>query len=254
MLHLASESDPAWAAVATRHLDDVLIDHAHCEKKAAGAALRLIFQYPDRAFLQRPLAELAREELAHYQAVIGQLEARGVAFGRQKPSAYGGKLHACLRGREPDRLLDFLLTGALIEARSCERMQHLAEALEALGAEEAPLARFYRGLLASEARHHGLYLELACECVGAAEAHARLETLGALEAEAILEPTTRVRLHGAVPRGEGGASRSEFLTQRLAEAFDRTRVRVLAHQPHAPDLAGELAESAADLDPVPLEQ
>lgn len=206
MLHLASQSDPAWAATAVAHLDDVLIDHAHCEKKAAGAALRLIFQYPDRAFLQRPLAELAREELTHYQAVIAQLEERGVAFGRQKPSAYGGKLHACLRGREPDRLLDFLLTGALIEARSCERMQRLAEALEAVGTSEAKLARFYRGLLASEARHHGLYMELACELVTPKEAHARLETLAAMEAQAILEPTTRVRLHSAVPRSESVAN------------------------------------------------
>ena len=189
MLNLAAESDPEWVERATENLDEVLLDHAHCEKKAAGGALRLLFSYPNQDYLQFPLAELAREELSHFQLLLALLEKRGVAFERQRPSPYAGKLHALVRPREPERLLDLLLTCALIEARSCERMKLLSEAQ--IGSE---LVSFYKELLASEARHHQVYLELACKLRPEAEVRKRLaalaiEELGILNAKG---PDTRL--------------------------------------------------------------
>ena len=124
---IASKTDPSWAQRALANLDELLVDHAHLERKAAGTAVRLLFQYPDRASLQAPLAALAREELAHFEEVLAQLARRGVAFGRQHPSPYPGRVRAIARAREPERLVDTLLFCALIEARSCERLGLLAE-------------------------------------------------------------------------------------------------------------------------------
>ena len=103
MLNLASQTPADWVREAASQIEEVLLDHAHCEKKAAGAALRMLFRYPQHGFLQQPIAELAREELAHYQRMLGVLEARGIPFCRQKPSAYGGRLHQLIRAPEPVR-------------------------------------------------------------------------------------------------------------------------------------------------------
>ena len=159
MLHLASETDPAWTRRALENLDAILLDHAHCEKKAASTALSLIFRYPERPALMLPLSRLAREELAHFEEVVGVLRGRGLEFRRQRPSPYASKLMEIVRKQEPLRLLDTLLCCAMIEARSCERMQLLGEALGEVG--EAGLAKLYRGLLASEARHFNSYVDLA---------------------------------------------------------------------------------------------
>jgi tRNA-(ms[2]io[6]A)-hydroxylase len=195
VLNLASQTDPDWVerVRSTRsNLDAVLLDHAHCEKKAAGTAVNLLFRYPEHPFLQVPLSQLAREELVHFEQVVRRLEERGIAFERQKPSAYGGKLHRHVRPGEPERLLDVLLVAALIEARSCERFQRLAEALES---DEPELAGLYRGLLASEARHHNVYLGLARELAEPATVSARLAELARIEAAILEEPSPRVRLH-----------------------------------------------------------
>ncbi len=94
MLNLARPTRADWVTEAVADLDEILVDHAHCEKKAAGVAVNLLFRYPEHAFLQAPLAALAREELAHFEAVLARMEARGLAFARQRSSAYGGRLHA----------------------------------------------------------------------------------------------------------------------------------------------------------------
>ncbi|MBY0400351.1 tRNA-(ms[2]io[6]A)-hydroxylase [Myxococcota bacterium] len=190
MLHLASDTDRAWLPRAWASIDEVLLDHAHCEKKAAGAAIKLLFSYPHHRFLQEPLAELAREELAHFQTILARLDARGIRYATIKPSPYGLALHAHVRRDEPDRLLDVLLISALIEARSCERFQILADGLP-----DAELAALYRTLLASEARHHGLYLDLAAELVSRSLRDARLEALARAEAEIVARPCEWVRLH-----------------------------------------------------------
>lgn len=190
MLHLASETAKDWLARAEAHLDEVLLDHAHCEKKAAGAAVKLLFSYPHQRFLQEPLAELAREELDHFQQILARLDARGVRYETIRPSPYGMALHALVRRDEPDRLLDLLLISALIEARSCERFQILAD-----GVREPELARLYRSLLASEARHHSVYLALAGRLVPPAVVDVRLAELAREEAEIIERPCDWVRLH-----------------------------------------------------------
>jgi tRNA-(ms[2]io[6]A)-hydroxylase len=190
VLNLASNTDPGWVETALSDLDELLLDHAHCERKAAGMALRLMFRYPDRPFLHDPLSRLAREELAHYEEVLRMLAARGGSIRRQRPSPYAGRLYHCVRSAEPERLVDTLLVCALIEARSCERFQLLADAIDDPG-----LRSLYSGLLASEARHHGSYLELASQVCDESSARVRLLELAEREAEIIAEPSPMVRMH-----------------------------------------------------------
>ena len=191
MLRLALATSDEWGAWARDHLPELLLDHAHCEKKAAGAALNLLFRYPEHAVLQAPLSELAREELRHFEAVLGELERLGIAFARQRPGPYAGRLHQSARSSEPGRLLDLLLCCAAIEARSCERLGLMADALD-----DSPLRTLYRGLLAAEARHHALYVELASELFDESEVRERLEHVMQCEADAIASaPTGLARLH-----------------------------------------------------------
>jgi len=190
MLSLASKTPPGWAERVLGDLDALLIDHAHCEKKAAGSAVNLVFRYPHHAFLALPLSRLAREELVHFEQVLERLAARGVAFRPQKASPYAGRLRAASRGQEPGQLVDALLCSALIEARSCERFRLLAEA-----SPDAGLADFYRGLLAAEARHHGIYLELASQLVPEAALRERLEELASHEARVLAEAPALPRMH-----------------------------------------------------------
>jgi tRNA-(ms[2]io[6]A)-hydroxylase len=190
MLNLASKTDPSWVESALSDLDELLLDHAHCERKAAGMALRLMFRYPDQPFLHDPLSRLAREELAHYEEVLRAMAVRGGSMRRQRPSPYAGRLYHCVRSAEPERLLDTLLACALIEARSCERFQLLADAVD-----DPKLSALYHGLLASEARHHGSYLELAVQASDGDSAQARLRELAQREAEIIADPTPMVRMH-----------------------------------------------------------
>ncbi len=181
MLTLASSTDPAWVARAEARLPDLLLDHAHCEKKAASMAINLIFRYQRRPGLARPLSELAREELEHFELMLTHLD----------PSPYASLLMKHVRPTEPDRLVDTLLACALIEARSCERMKLLSEHLS-----DPELRELYRSLLATEARHHRGYVQLAVDEIGREAAVARLRELAAIEAE-ILEdaPADLVRMH-----------------------------------------------------------
>ncbi len=190
MLHLAAETRPTWITEAMGALDLILLDHAHCEKKAASQALNLIFRYGDDAGLAEPLAALAQEELAHFRLVLGLLEARGLAYGRLEPSPYAERLLKSVRRAEPDRKLDLLLCSALIEARSCERMKLLSENLP-----DPELAQFYKSLLASEARHFSTYVDLAAERFGRAAVVARLDVLAQAEAAALAEPGPAPRMH-----------------------------------------------------------
>ena len=193
MLHLESATDPSWAERALAHVDEILLDHAHLEKKAAGTAVTLLFRHPEIAALQQPLAALAREELSHFEGVLRHLARRGVAFARQKPGRYAGRLHRIVRSDPEHQLLDTLLVAAVIEARSCERLGLLADALEAVDAE---LAGWYRSLLASEARHHGEYLALAEACHPAESVRERLSEIAAHEASVLADTPFEPRLHG----------------------------------------------------------
>jgi tRNA-(ms[2]io[6]A)-hydroxylase len=152
---LHSETSPVWVEQAAQHLDILLIDHAHCEKKAASTAMGLIYRYLDKYELLQKMSRLAREELRHFEQVLKLLKQRGLNYQRLKPSGYAKHLHQHVRTFEPGRLLDHLIIGAIIEARSCERFMALCPRLD------EKLANFYRSLLACESRHFKDYLSLA---------------------------------------------------------------------------------------------
>jgi tRNA-(ms[2]io[6]A)-hydroxylase len=190
MLRLAAPTDPAWAARVLAHVDEILVDHAHCEKKAASSALRLLFRYPERTALLAPLSQLAREELAHFEEVLRHLERRGVPFRHQVPSAYADGLLKAVRRDEPARLLVLLLVHGLIEARSCERLGRLAEATP-----DPALADLWRGLLASEARHHQAYAALASQVAPPDVVRERLRVLAEHEAAVLAAVPALPRLH-----------------------------------------------------------
>lgn len=196
MLHLEAITDRSWAEAACEQLPEILLDHAHCEKKAASTALSLIFRYPERPQLAVPLSRLAREELAHFEEVLAVMRARGLEFRRQRPSPYAARLMSAVRPQEPAKLLDTLLCCALIEARSCERMRLLAEVLT-----DEALVKLYRGLLACEARHFHSYVEMARELalVDEAALQRRLAELAAHEAAVLGEEPGEPRLHAAAP-------------------------------------------------------
>jgi tRNA 2-(methylsulfanyl)-N6-isopentenyladenosine37 hydroxylase len=204
MLHLAGASASDWGDRALAHIDEILLDHAHCEKKAASTALSMIFRFPELPQLMIPMSELAREELEHFEQVVALIRRRGGEFTRQEPSPYAARLMTAARTPQPARLLDLLLCAALIEARSCERMQLLARALERHGGARPghplhELFELYDGLLASEARHHATYVDLARACVEVPEAElqARLRELAEHEAAVLAAaPAEQPRMHG----------------------------------------------------------
>ena len=190
MLRLVVDTDAAWVAAANASIELLLLDHAHCEKKAASSALRIIFRYQHIPSLMRPMSELAREELEHFELVLAEMRARGFEFRRLRPSTYAARLHKAVRPHEPEALLDTLLISALIEARSCERMKLLAENLE-----DAALAELYRSLLASEARHFSLYVDLAANLYSRTDVDERLAELAEHEATVIRESEGDFRMH-----------------------------------------------------------
>lgn len=190
MLHLKAPTDTTWLAQVDSNLEEVLIDHAHCEKKAAGTALNLIFHYVEDIELCREMTEIVNEELEHFHMVVDLLNRRGIRFRRLKPSQYGNRLHALIRKNEPDRAVDRLLVAGLIEARSCERFQALAEHVS-----DHELATFYRSLFESEARHHSTYTRLAKHFAPEAMVEARLEELYDAEAEIMSEREPLARMH-----------------------------------------------------------
>lgn len=192
MLHLAQPTRPDWALYAVAHRDEILLDHAHCEKKAASTAVGMIFRYEERPELVVPLSQLAREELAHFEEVLERLHERGIPFRRLPAGGYAAGLHQAVRKTEPHRLLDNLLTCALIEARSCERMQLFGQALLPIDPE---LGRLYSGLLAAEARHFRRYVELAELYFDPSVVQARLAELAIHEAAVIGSVQVEPRLH-----------------------------------------------------------
>jgi tRNA-(ms[2]io[6]A)-hydroxylase len=190
MLSLQSASTARWLAQVDTGLDDVLVDHAHCEKKAAGVAMNLLFSYVDHVALARAMTEIVSEELEHFRLVLDLLERRGIRFKKLAPSSYGPRLHDLIRKPEPERAVDRLLVAGLIEARSCERFSLLADHVA-----DAELRDFYRSLFESEARHHATYVRLACDFQPEATVRERLHELSAREAEIIEIGDPEPRMH-----------------------------------------------------------
>ena len=190
MLRLKKETRADWISQAMPQINEILLDHAHCEKKAASMALHLMFRYPEYPQLMLPLSELAREELRHFEQVFAVMEERNIRFRRQRPSTYAGRLVSVVRKDEPHRMLDLMICACLIEARSCERMKILSETLT-----DPKLARLYRGLLACEARHHQVYIDMLETIYPREEIMERLEELATHESNVLDAPDDFVRLH-----------------------------------------------------------
>jgi tRNA-(ms[2]io[6]A)-hydroxylase len=192
---LETKTPDAWIEEACRRIPELLHDHANCELKAASTALGFIYRYPERAGLAHRMSRLAREELRHFEQVRKLLAERDVPFEHVSASRYAGTLRRSVREGEPERLIDMLIVGALIEARSCERFAALAPHLP------EDLGRFYAGLLASEARHFEHYLAFAREETGIDEEalHLRTEELKAIEAELVASPDPQFRFHSGSP-------------------------------------------------------
>ncbi|MDJ0793972.1 MAG: tRNA isopentenyl-2-thiomethyl-A-37 hydroxylase MiaE [Woeseiaceae bacterium] len=193
---LETPTPDGWLDEACERLPEMLLDHANCELKAASTALGFLYRYPERTALAQRMSRLAREELRHFEQVRSIMDDMEIPFERLSASRYAGGLREAVRPDEPYKLLDMLLIGALIEARSCERFAKIAPRLpERLG-------RFYGGLLASEARHFEHYIAFAkSECgVDENEIDTRLQELKTLEASLITEPDDEFRFHSGLPR------------------------------------------------------
>ncbi|MFM7229323.1 MAG: tRNA-(ms[2]io[6]A)-hydroxylase [Cyanobacteriota bacterium] len=187
---LASTTSEAWLQQALAHPHELLVDHAHCERKAAGAALQLLFRYPSAEDLALVLAPLIREEMEHFERVVALLQRRGVALRPLPAPPYGARLAAEVRRQEPQRQLDSFLVAGLIEARSHERLGLLARHCG-----DPELRQLWGELLASEARHFGVYWLLAEARWPRAQLSERLEQLAAVEAAALAELWPQPRMH-----------------------------------------------------------
>jgi len=190
MLNLHVPTPDRWFAQVEWHLDLLLIDHAHCEKKAAGVAMNLLFSYVEHAELTRAMTEIVQEELDHFHQVRAILDRRGIRFYKLSPAVYGAKLHELVRKPEPQRAVDRLLVAALIEARSCERFGLLRDRLA-----DRELAAFYGSLFESEARHHSTYVRLANAFQSEEDVRSRLAELAKAEARIIAAGEDQPRMH-----------------------------------------------------------
>ena len=190
MLNLQSATSPSWLAQVDASLDEILVDHAHCEYKAAATAMSLMGNYITQRELCQEMTRIVDEELEHFHLVLQLLQRRGVPFGRQQPGHYGRELKALVRPQEPHRAVDRLLIAGLIEARSCERFNLLAEHVA-----DRELSDFYRSLFESEARHHSTYVRLAKCFAEESSVRLRLGELAAAEAEIIGRGNPLPRMH-----------------------------------------------------------
>ncbi|MCM2971675.1 tRNA-(ms[2]io[6]A)-hydroxylase [Larsenimonas suaedae] len=190
---LPCRTPAAWIEAAAAHNEILLIDHAQCEKKAASTAMHLLFRYVEKPGLLSKMSQLAREELLHFEQVVGLMAARGIDYSHLSASRYAEGLRAHVRKNEPGRLIDILIVGAFIEARSCERFASLIPHLD------DELARYYRTLLKSEARHFEDYLGLARDYAGSDDnVDERIAAFREHERELIESTDTHFRFHSGV--------------------------------------------------------
>ena len=181
----------AWIEQALEHQDLLLIDHANCEKKAAGTALSLMYRYVEHTDFLQQLSRLAREELRHFEQVLAIMCQRNIPYHTVSASRYAETLRKAVRTHEPAKLIDTLIVGAIIEARSCERFAALYSHLD------DTLSAFYYRLLSSEARHFRLYLEYA-QALTDEPLEQRISQLVAVDNELITSPDTEFRFHSGV--------------------------------------------------------
>ena len=158
MLGLKLATDPYWVNIAEKTIDEILIDHAYCEQKAASTCISLIIKYPNRKELVEEVTPIVAEEWGHFRKVLKELNSRGYEFGPNRSDDYVNELMKFQRqgGREEDRLMDKLLISAMIEARSCERFRLLS-----LHISDDNLKSFYHDFMVSEAGHYRTFIDLA---------------------------------------------------------------------------------------------
>ncbi len=197
---LGCTTPQAWLDEAINHLDLLMQDHANCEKKAASTAMNLMFRYSFFSDLQVKLAQLVREEMLHYEQVLELMKKRGQAWSSISAGRYAGGLRKEVRTYEPEALIDILVIGAFVEARSCERFYALAPLVD------DELGRYYRYLLKSESRHYEDYLALAMDVATTHQLknpkeniQARIEHIREVEKNLILSPDDTFRFHSGVP-------------------------------------------------------
>ena len=197
---LGCETPKAWLDVAVENLEILMQDHANCEKKAASTAMNLMFRYSYFVDLQVKLAQLVREEMLHYEQVLELMNKRGQAWQNLSAGRYAGGLRKEIRTFEPEALIDVLVIGAFVEARSCERFYALASRVD------DELARYYRYLLKSESRHFEDYLALAMDVATTEklknpqeDIQSRIDHIRNVEKQLILTPDDTFRFHSGVP-------------------------------------------------------
>ena len=190
---LLAPTPPEWLEAAVQRIPDLLLDHANCEKKAAATALSMLFRYDRHTAVVYRMSRLAREELRHFEQVQRILGERRIEYRHLGAGRYAESLRRRVRRAEPGRLVDLLVVGAFIEARSCERFALLAPHLD------TRLEGFYAGLLAAEARHYRQYLGLASGFTDAAELAARVDHFAPIEAQLATAPDPVFRFHSGPP-------------------------------------------------------
>lgn len=190
---LGARTTQAWVEAAIADVPLIIQDHANCEKKAAGTAMNLLFRYEFSYDLQRKLAQLIREEMLHYEQVLGIMNERGQEWEYLSAGRYAKGLLKHKRTHEPAAMVDVLIIGAFIEARSCERFAALAEVID-----DARLTKYYRYLLKSESRHFEDYLALA-QSLSKNSIDERVAFFKEVEAELISSPDSELRFHSGNP-------------------------------------------------------
>ena len=186
---LPCKTPDLWVENALANPELLLIDHANCEKKAASTALNLMYRYVDNFDLLNKMSRLAREELRHFEQVIAIMKRRKIEYQQITASRYAVKLRQAVRPNDPHRLVDILVVGALIEARSCERFARIAPFLD------QELEAFYLSLLKSEGRHFRDYLALAKTVAAEEEVESRLKVFLVIEKELVESPDQEFRFH-----------------------------------------------------------
>ncbi|HHS2898062.1 TPA: tRNA-(ms[2]io[6]A)-hydroxylase [Legionella pneumophila] len=190
---LKTKTPDAWLNHAAANIPLLLLDHAHCERKAAGAAINFISKYPEKAELVAIMAPLAREELLHFEKVIDIMKQKGIIYSPLQPSDYASNLHKHVTNKDGiERLCDQLIIGAIIEARSCERFSSIIPYIE-----DQDLARFYKTLVKSECRHFEEYLHLAKFYGGSVDD--RISEFLTIENAFILSDDVVFRFHSGLP-------------------------------------------------------
>ena len=189
---LPCETPDEWIDVALKNQDILLIDHANCEKKAATTAMNLLYKHIEREDLLKKMSQLAREELLHFEQVVNIMKERDIHYRHVSSSRYASGLRDGVRKGGVNELVDVLIVGAFIEARSCERFAKLAPFLD------EKLARFYRSLLKSEGRHYQDYLTLAQQ-YAEVPIDTRVAEFREMEHRLIVEPDPEFRFHSGVP-------------------------------------------------------